>query len=216
MDAGLPSQETSVGFAWKSLGLKPRRLESSPRPRQDHFEYSQMDNQESVSRREDVPVRVGDLILLSTKDLVSLKDKTSCPRLSSRFVGPFRVTAPPGPECPNHGPSKNFVWLALPPLPLGLFDSRSTWLGCGALRSVQLTLVALQRSVRVFHSPRSGRAIMANTLTRCLILILLSSASVTNCRFSCLVITTHQIIINTHSPDRTRCVLMIHIEMAAR
>ena len=80
----------------------------------DAFEDSQMDNQEAVSRREDVPVKVGDLVLLSTTHLVSLKDRTANSRLSSRFVGPFKVVAPPGPTQVNHGPSKNYVWLAVP------------------------------------------------------------------------------------------------------
>jgi len=48
----------------------------------DHFETAQFDNQARVSRRRGVPVRVGELVLLSTKDLVSLKSKTACPRLS--------------------------------------------------------------------------------------------------------------------------------------
>ena len=39
----------------------------------DHFELSQMDNQERVSRRTEVPVKLGDLVLLATKNLVSLK-----------------------------------------------------------------------------------------------------------------------------------------------
>ena len=61
----------------------------------DHFEASQIKNQEKASRREGPPISVGDLVLLSTKHLVSLQDKRACPRLSSRFVGPFRVVDPP-------------------------------------------------------------------------------------------------------------------------
>jgi len=34
--------------------------------------------------------------------------------LNSRYVGPFKVIDPPASEKTNHGPSKNFVWLALP------------------------------------------------------------------------------------------------------
>ena len=61
----------------------------------DQFKSSQMENQARVKRREEVPTAVGDLVLLSTKDLIGLKNRTTCKRLSSRFVGPFRVVAPP-------------------------------------------------------------------------------------------------------------------------
>ena len=58
---------------------------------------------------------MSDLVLLSTKDLVTLKNCTACPRSSSRFVGPFKVVEPPPPEpAENHGRRKNHVWLALP------------------------------------------------------------------------------------------------------
>jgi len=80
----------------------------------DHFEAAQWDNQTRVTRRREVPVRVGELVLLSTKNLVSLKSKTACARLSSRFTGLFRVVNPPEDEPVNHGQSKNYVWLALP------------------------------------------------------------------------------------------------------
>jgi len=81
----------------------------------DKFEISQMENQDRVSRRNDGVVSVGDLVLLSTTNLVDLKNRTACPRLSSRYVGPFRVVKPPPEEPPeSYGRSKNFVWLALP------------------------------------------------------------------------------------------------------
>jgi len=80
----------------------------------DQFESTQMSNQESVNRRQDGPIRVGDLVLLSAKDLVDLRTKTACPRLSSRFVGPFRVVAPPASEPESLGRAWNYVWVALP------------------------------------------------------------------------------------------------------
>ena len=80
----------------------------------DHFESSQMTNQETTTRREDGPIQIGDLVLLSTAHLVSLRDRTACQRLSSRFAGPFRVVAPPPDEPDHYGRARNFVWLALP------------------------------------------------------------------------------------------------------
>ena len=44
----------------------------------DQFEQAQMRNQELVTRRDKVPVRVGDLIQLATKNLVSFKTKRPC------------------------------------------------------------------------------------------------------------------------------------------
>jgi len=74
-----------------------------------------MENQDRVTRRNDGAVHVDDLVLLSTKDLVTLDNRTACPRLISRFVGPFRVVDPPPDEpAENYGRSKNYVWLALP------------------------------------------------------------------------------------------------------
>ena len=80
----------------------------------DYFDTAQYDNQDRVSRRQEVPVRVGDLVLLSTTDFVTIRDRTACPRLSSHFAGPFRVVEPPSNEPVNHGRSKNYSWLALP------------------------------------------------------------------------------------------------------
>jgi len=37
----------------------------------DHFELSQMDNQERVSRRTEVPLKISDLVLMATKNLIS-------------------------------------------------------------------------------------------------------------------------------------------------
>jgi len=73
-----------------------------------------MDTQERVSRREEIPTQVGDLVLLSTNDLIFLKNRTRCPRLSSRYVGPFRVVTPPEGQPPHSGRWKNYAWLALP------------------------------------------------------------------------------------------------------
>ena len=80
----------------------------------DHFDTAQYDNQDRLSRRQEVPVRVGDLVLLSTTDLVTIRDWTACPCLSSHFAGPFRVVEAPRNEPVNHGRSKNYSWLALP------------------------------------------------------------------------------------------------------
>ena len=80
----------------------------------DHFETSQIKNQDKVSRREDVSIKVGDLVLLSTKDLISLKNKRACPRLSSRFMGPFRVVDPSEGQPRYTGRPRNFAWLSLP------------------------------------------------------------------------------------------------------
>jgi len=58
---------------------------------------------------------VGDLVLLSTTNLVDLRKKTACSRLSSRFVGPFRVLETPVDEsAPKQGRPENYVWLGLP------------------------------------------------------------------------------------------------------
>ena len=73
-----------------------------------------MDNQARVKRREEVPTTVRDLVLLSTKDLIGMKNRTTCKRLSSRFVGPFRVVAPPEGQHEGSGRWKNYTWLALP------------------------------------------------------------------------------------------------------
>ena len=43
----------------------------------DHFELAQMNNQERVSRRAEVSAKSGDLVLLHTKNLVSLTTKTA-------------------------------------------------------------------------------------------------------------------------------------------
>ena len=56
----------------------------------DHFEQVQMDNQERVSRRHEVPLEIGDMVLLATQTLVSLKYKTACNCPNSRYAGPFR------------------------------------------------------------------------------------------------------------------------------
>ena len=71
------------------------RIIASTTACRDHFESSQLHNQEVVNRRQDLPVKVGDLVLLSTKDLVTIKDRTACDRLNSRFIGPFRVIPDP-------------------------------------------------------------------------------------------------------------------------
>ena len=55
----------------------------------DYFEIAQMRNQERVLHRHDVPEKMGDLVVLATKNLVSLKAKTVCDRLNSRYAGPF-------------------------------------------------------------------------------------------------------------------------------
>ena len=80
----------------------------------DHFEASQIKNQDKASRRDGPPISVGDLVLLSTKHLVSLQDKRACPRLSSRFVGPFRVVDPPDGQPRYSGRPRNYAWLSLP------------------------------------------------------------------------------------------------------
>ena len=94
-----------------SPGQRPRLPESYPSRRPAATGSSS----DKVPRRNDGAVHVGDLVLISTKDLVTLDNRTACPRLSSRFVGPFKVVDPP-PEEPaeNYGRSKNYVWLALP------------------------------------------------------------------------------------------------------
>ena len=69
----------------------------------DHFEESQLNQQERVTRRKGTPLVAGDLVLLSTKNLVTLRKRTACPRLSSRFVGPFRLVDPPAEARPNPG-----------------------------------------------------------------------------------------------------------------
>jgi len=73
----------------------------------DHFEQAQMVNQERVSRRTEVPLKIGDMVLLATKNLVYLKDKTACSRLNSRYAGPFRMVPPPEEIDHKHGRSAN-------------------------------------------------------------------------------------------------------------
>lgn len=80
----------------------------------DHFEASQIKNQDKVSWREGPAITVGDLVLLSTTHLVSLRHKLECPRLSSRFVGPFRVVDPPDDQPRYSGRPRNYAWLSLP------------------------------------------------------------------------------------------------------
>ena len=78
----------------------------------DHFEQAQLKNQERVSGRNEVPVKTGGIVLIATKHLISLRTKTACDRLNSRYVGPFRVVAQPDNEPVRHGCSPNYVWVA--------------------------------------------------------------------------------------------------------
>ena len=59
-------------------------------------------------------MKIGDMVLLATKNLVYIKDKTACSRLNSRYAGPFRMVPPPEEIDHKHGRSANYVWLALP------------------------------------------------------------------------------------------------------
>ena len=81
----------------------------------DHFETSQLNNQARAKRRAELPLEVGDLVLLSTANLVDSRKKTAFSRLSSRFVGPFRVMETTVDEsAPKQGRTGNYVWLGLP------------------------------------------------------------------------------------------------------
>ena len=128
-----------------------------------------MDHQDRVPRHNDGPVHVGDLVLLSTKDLVTLKNQTACPRVSTRFVGPFKVVQPPPSEpAENLGRSKNYVWAL--PITLGAIKQP---LNLSRLRRFVerpahfgVTSEELTTFCRSFSSPRTWVATAANTLKR--------------------------------------------------
>ena len=71
---------------------------------------------ERIKRRAAERFQVGDLVLLSTKNL---NLKIAARKLLCKFVGPFEVLAPP-----EHATNPNVMWLKTPPLVSSRFTCR--------------------------------------------------------------------------------------------